>query len=73
MYNILYQSSKYAINNVADSLVMLTSWSLWKQRSARLFGNVNQQRKEGELSTQIIVDHHLWSLAKGSGVASLCD
>jgi hypothetical protein len=47
-----------------DSLVMLTSWMLWKQRNARVFNNVRQQCNVQQLVIRIKDEFALWKLAR---------
>jgi hypothetical protein len=43
---------------------MLICWSLWKQRNARAFGNVEQQCLAMDLVSRIKEELALWSLAR---------
>jgi hypothetical protein len=47
-----------------DTLVMLISWSLWKQPNARFSSNLDMQRSTGGLVTQILEEWSLCKLAK---------
>jgi mannosylglycoprotein endo-beta-mannosidase len=47
-----------------DARVMLTCWSLWKQRNARAFNNVSRQCSAAELTRRIKDELVLWMLAR---------
>jgi hypothetical protein len=47
-----------------DARVMLTCWSLWKQRNPRAFNNVSRQCSAAELVSRIKEELVLWSLAR---------
>jgi hypothetical protein len=47
-----------------DTLVILVSWMLWKQRNARAFGNVRLQKSEVELTSAILEELRLWAFAR---------
>jgi hypothetical protein len=47
-----------------DSLVILTSWMLWKQRNARVFNNAAQQFNVQQLVARIKEEFAPWKLAK---------
>jgi hypothetical protein len=47
-----------------DARVMLTCWSLWKQRNARAFNNVSRQCTAAELVGKIKEELGLWSRAR---------
>ena len=57
-----------------DSWVLLTSWNVWKQQNARVFGNTAQQCNEDVLAAKTVADMKLWSqagLGDGDGVQDL--
>jgi hypothetical protein len=56
--------------NRFDAWVMLICWSIWNQRNARVFGNLNKQCNEDVLAARVLEDMELWSLA-GVGVSNL--
>jgi hypothetical protein len=53
-----------------DTLVILISWRLWKQRNARVFGNITRQFSEEALVDQIMLDWELWTKAGLGGCVS---
>jgi hypothetical protein len=50
-----------------DSLVISTTWTLWKQRNARAFGNEREQKTVDQMAVLIRQDFHLWESAKRGG------
>jgi hypothetical protein len=52
-----------------DTRVMLTCWSLWRQRNARAFNNQNQQCSAMQLVSRIKEELSLWKLARHFGDA----
>jgi hypothetical protein len=50
-----------------ETLVILVSWILWKQRNARVFGNTREQYSPIELVHRIKEDFELWKLARQGG------
>ena len=54
-----------------DSLFMLTSWAVWKQRNAQVFGKVNQQLQLVQLMGQIIDEAKEWRAARAGGFNNL--
>jgi hypothetical protein len=46
-----------------DTLVILISWRLWKQRNARVFDNISRQFSKEALVAQIMLDWELWAKA----------
>lgn len=53
-----------------DSFVIGTAWALWKQRNARVFNRVHDQRTPHQLVTMVILEIKEWSLA-GLGVGGV--
>jgi hypothetical protein len=47
-----------------DARVMLTCWSLWKQRNARVFANARLQCPAGELIRRIQEEFAQWAVAR---------
>jgi hypothetical protein len=47
-----------------DARVMLTCWSLWKQRNARAFANVRLQCPAVELVRRIQEEFAQWAIAR---------
>jgi hypothetical protein len=47
-----------------DTLVILTAWSLWKHRNARLFGNRGQECTALHLIDKIKAEFELWEQAR---------
>lgn len=56
-----------------DSLVMLTCWSLWKQRNVRMFGNLDKQLSGAQLRNYIREELKLWGQAGGARVNSVLE
>jgi hypothetical protein len=52
-----------------DTLVILTSWMLWKQRNARVFDHRSQQWDPGQLVDRIRDELALWEIAHAGGSA----
>jgi hypothetical protein len=52
-----------------DTLVILASWTLWKQRNARVFGNTSAQRNSTQIVTSILEEFKLWETARVGGRA----
>jgi hypothetical protein len=50
-----------------NSMVINTAWTLWKQRNARAFENVREQKTVDQMVVQIRDDFHLWKRAKRGG------
>jgi hypothetical protein len=50
-----------------DSLVISTSWSLWKQRNARAFGNEREQKTLAQTLEEIREEFQLWERARRGG------
>lgn len=48
-----------------NSMVMITCWSLWKQRNTRVFNNIHLQVSSGALTALIHQDLKLWAFAGG--------
>jgi hypothetical protein len=53
-----------------DTLVILISWRLWKQRNARVFQNLNKQYSVEGLIDQITQDWEQWATAGLGGCIS---
>ncbi|XP_073360400.1 uncharacterized protein [Aegilops tauschii subsp. strangulata] len=53
-----------------DSFAIGTAWALWKQRNARVFNRVLDQRTPEQLATLVLSEIKEWSLA-GFGVGGL--
>jgi hypothetical protein len=49
-----------------DTLVILVAWSLWKQRNARVFGNIGQQCDAMQLTDRVKAEFELWELARAA-------
>jgi hypothetical protein len=45
-----------------DTLVILVAWTLWKQRSAIVFGNVKSQLNTIQIVEKIKEEFSLWEL-----------
>jgi hypothetical protein len=56
-----------------DARVTLICWSIWKQRNARTFGNMERQFNEDVLAARIVEDMKLWSLARLGGSVGVDD
>ena len=50
-----------------DSLVILVAWLLWKQRNARVFGNIRDQCTVEQLTGLIREEFSLWEMARTGG------
>jgi hypothetical protein len=50
-----------------DTLVILIAWQIWKQRNARVFGNIQLQCSTAVLLTRIKEEFDLWKIAKRGG------
>ena len=50
-----------------DTFCILVAWSLWKQRNARGFANVNRQKSVKALICQILDEWSMWKRAKSGG------
>jgi hypothetical protein len=50
-----------------DSLVISTSWALWKQRNARAFGNEHEQKTRAQTLVEIKEEFQLWERARRGG------
>jgi hypothetical protein len=48
-------------------MVISTSWTIWKQRNVRAFGNVREQKTVDQMVIQIRDDFHLWERARRGG------
>jgi hypothetical protein len=47
-----------------DTLVILIAWQIWKQRNARVFGNIQLQFSTTQMLTRIKEEFDLWKLAE---------
>jgi hypothetical protein len=50
-----------------DSMVIITTWTLWKQRNARVFGNAREQKTPTQIVSTIREEFLLWELARRGG------
>jgi nuclear pore complex protein Nup210 len=50
-----------------DSLVILVAWTLWKQRNARVFGNVRLQLNTVQIIDSVTEEFRLWEFARVGG------
>jgi hypothetical protein len=50
-----------------DSMVIITAWTLWKQRNARVFGNVREQKDPLQTLVAIREEFQMWELARRGG------
>jgi hypothetical protein len=48
-----------------DTLVLLVAWTLWKQRNARVFGNIERQLSTEQIIDTVIEELSLWRVARG--------
>jgi hypothetical protein len=48
-----------------NSMVICTTWTLWKQRNARAFGDTRRQKNVEQMLQEIREEFHLWERAKG--------
>jgi hypothetical protein len=48
-------------------MVISTAWTLWKQRNARAFGNVREQKTVDQMLVEIREAFHLWERARSGG------
>ena len=46
-----------------DAWIILVCWHLWKQRNARVFGDIAKQCNEDVLAARIVEDMKMWSKA----------
>ncbi|KAK1617070.1 hypothetical protein QYE76_022587 [Lolium multiflorum] len=54
-----------------DSMVIITAWTLWKQRNARVFGNAREQKDPTQILAAIKEEFHLWELARRGGSSQI--
>jgi hypothetical protein len=54
-----------------DALIILVARTLWKQRNARVFGNVQQQWSTERIVDSIQDEFRLWVLAFAGGSSTL--
>jgi hypothetical protein len=52
-------------------MVIITAWTLCKQRNARVFENVWEQKDRSQILTAIIEKFHLWELARRGGSSQI--
>jgi hypothetical protein len=50
-----------------DSLVTLVAWTLWKQRNARVFGNVRLQLNTEQIIDSVREEFRLWEFVRVVG------
>jgi hypothetical protein len=50
-----------------DSMVISTSWTIWKQRNTRVFGNVQEQKNLHQMLVEIREEFQLWERARRGG------
>ena len=50
-----------------DTLVILVAWKLWKQRNARVFGNLREQRTVEQLVDNTGEEFELWESGRTGG------
>jgi hypothetical protein len=50
-----------------DSMVIITAWTLWKQRNARVFGNVREHKNPIQALVAIREEFQLCELARRGG------
>jgi predicted nucleic acid-binding protein len=48
-----------------DTFVLLIAWTLWKQRNARVFGNLERQLSTVQIIDMILQEFSLWRAARG--------
>jgi hypothetical protein len=48
-----------------DTLVLLIAWTLWKQRNARMFGNLERQLPTEQIIDTVLEEFSLWGAARG--------
>ncbi|XP_071678352.1 uncharacterized protein [Lolium perenne] len=48
-----------------DTLVLLIAWTLWKQRNARVFGNLERQLSTEQTIESVLEEFALWRAARG--------
>jgi hypothetical protein len=48
-----------------DTFVLLIAWTLWKQRNARVFGNLERQLPTEQIIDMILEEFSLWRAARG--------
>jgi hypothetical protein len=54
-----------------DSMVIITAWTLWKQRDARVFGNAREQKDPTQILAAIKEEFHLWELVRRGGSSQI--
>jgi hypothetical protein len=50
-----------------DSMVIITAWTLWKQRNARVFGHVREQKNPMQVLEAIREEFQLWEIVRRGG------
>jgi hypothetical protein len=48
-----------------DTLVLLIAWTPWKQRNARVFGNLEKQLSTEQMIESVLEEIGLWWAARG--------
>jgi hypothetical protein len=48
-----------------DTLVLLIAWTLWKQRNARVFGNLERQLSTQQIIDTVLEEFSLWWATRG--------
>jgi hypothetical protein len=54
-----------------DSMVIITAWTLWKQRNARVFGNAREQKNPIQVLEAIREEFQLWEIARRGGSSQI--
>jgi hypothetical protein len=50
-----------------DSMVIITTWTLWKQRNSRVFGNAREQKDPIQILGAIREEFQMWKIARRGG------
>jgi hypothetical protein len=48
-------------------MIICTTWTIWKQRNVRAFGNIREQKSVDLMVEEIRQEFHLWERAKRGG------